>query len=160
MVKKNKTLDLTLTEIEIMLLYQFITEDLSIFMIMLVLLLNVVWRQGVEPVRCASFANAMKHGKPVYTPTEVSLADGLTVPTVGCNALATAGQWLLLKSLSNNRHCKCKEQNDVIFSSANLVTFIQKSAHMAQARCYTVLFITNAIITGIALHNASKTPPV
>ena len=42
MVKKNKTLDLTLTEIEIMLLYQFITEDLSIFMIMLVLLLNVV----------------------------------------------------------------------------------------------------------------------
>ena len=111
-------------------------------------------------MRCASFANAMKHGKPVYTPTEVSLADGLTVPTVGCNALATAGQLLLLKAPSNNRHCKCKEQNDGIFSSANLVTFIQKSIRMAQARCYIVLFITNAIITGIALHNASKTPHV
>merc|ERR1712055_944350 len=31
----------------------------------------------------------MKQGKAVYTPTSPSLADGLTVPTVGVNALAT-----------------------------------------------------------------------
>ena len=46
--------------------------------------------QGVEPERCPSFANALKAGKPVYTPTTPSIADGLTVPTVGCNAVATA----------------------------------------------------------------------
>merc|ERR1711988_405728 len=45
---------------------------------------------GVEPERCPSFATAMKMGTPVFTPTLPSLADGLTVPTVGCNALATA----------------------------------------------------------------------
>jgi len=45
---------------------------------------------GVEPERCPSFANAIKAGKPVYTPTTPSIADGLTVPTVGCNAVATA----------------------------------------------------------------------
>jgi hypothetical protein len=46
--------------------------------------------QGVEPERCPSFANALKAGKPVFTPTTPSIADGLTVPTVGCNAVATA----------------------------------------------------------------------
>jgi len=45
---------------------------------------------GVEPERCPSFANALKAGKPVFTPTTPSIADGLTVPTVGCNAVATA----------------------------------------------------------------------
>merc|ERR1719270_2658591 len=45
---------------------------------------------GVEPERCPSFITAMRHGAPVKTPTEPSLADGLTVPKVGCNALATA----------------------------------------------------------------------
>merc|ERR1719461_2381917 len=45
---------------------------------------------GVEPERCPSFANALKAGTPVFTPTTPSIADGLTVPTVGCNALATA----------------------------------------------------------------------
>ena len=49
--------------------------------------------QGVEPERCPSFATAMKMGTPVFTPTLPSLADGLTVPTVGCNALATAGNF-------------------------------------------------------------------
>jgi hypothetical protein len=39
----------------------------------------------------------MKHGKPTYTHTEASLADGLTVPTVGCNALATAGELSLFE---------------------------------------------------------------
>jgi hypothetical protein len=34
----------------------------------------------------------MKYGTPTYTNTEASLADGLTVPVVGCNALATAGE--------------------------------------------------------------------
>ena len=48
---------------------------------------------GVEAERCCSFANAIKHGKPTYTHTEASLADGLAVPTVGCNALATAGDF-------------------------------------------------------------------
>merc|ERR1711936_631849 len=45
---------------------------------------------GVEPDRCQSFISAMQAGKPVLTPTLPSLADGLTVPKVGCNALATA----------------------------------------------------------------------
>merc|ERR1712241_50547 len=43
---------------------------------------------GVEPERCPSFANALKAGTPVFTPTTASIADGLTVPTVGCNAVA------------------------------------------------------------------------
>ena len=33
----------------------------------------------------------MKHKKPVYTNTIPSIADGLTVPTVGVNAFATGG---------------------------------------------------------------------
>merc|ERR1712080_698194 len=44
---------------------------------------------GVEPERCQSFSNAIRHGTPIHTLTKPSLADGLTVPTVGCNALAT-----------------------------------------------------------------------
>ena len=47
---------------------------------------------GVEPERCPSFATALKAGTPVFTPTTPSIADGLTVPTVGCNAVATAGK--------------------------------------------------------------------
>lgn len=46
---------------------------------------------GVEPERCRSFTNALQHGYPIHTETKPSLADGLTVPTVGCNALATGG---------------------------------------------------------------------
>ena len=46
----------------------------------------------MEPERCQSFIEAMRAGKPVKAPTQPSLADGLTVPTVGCNALATAGK--------------------------------------------------------------------
>ena len=46
--------------------------------------------QGVEPELCPSFTAAIKAGRPTYTHTEASLADGLTVPTVGANALATA----------------------------------------------------------------------
>ena len=38
----------------------------------------------------------MRAGTPVVAPTLPSLADGLTVPKVGCNALATAGTYLLL----------------------------------------------------------------
>ncbi|XP_023338586.1 uncharacterized protein LOC111709202 [Eurytemora carolleeae] len=44
---------------------------------------------GVEPENCTSFSTAMKAGKPVATMTSPSLADGLTVPTVGVNAFAT-----------------------------------------------------------------------
>ena len=50
----------------------------------------IFYLQGVEPERCPSFANALKAGTPVFTPTTASIADGLTVPTVGCNAVATA----------------------------------------------------------------------
>merc|ERR1712227_478939 len=46
---------------------------------------------GVEPEACPSFSTALKAGKAVLTPTDASLADGLTVPTVGVNALATGG---------------------------------------------------------------------
>ena len=46
---------------------------------------------GVEPEMCSSFTNAMKHGKSIHTATSASLADGLTVPTAGHNALATGG---------------------------------------------------------------------
>lgn len=46
---------------------------------------------GVEPELCPSFSTAMKHGKAIHTPTSASLADGLTVPTAGVNALATGG---------------------------------------------------------------------
>eukprot|EP00092_Neocalanus_flemingeri_P059219 GFUD01070723.1.p1 GENE.GFUD01070723.1~~GFUD01070723.1.p1 ORF type:complete len:345 (+),score=90.08 GFUD01070723.1:643-1677(+) len=46
---------------------------------------------GVEPELCPSFTTAMKYGKAVHTPTFPSLADGLTIPTVGVNALATGG---------------------------------------------------------------------
>merc|ERR1712042_275384 len=46
---------------------------------------------GVEPEACPSFTTAMKHGQAIHTQTFPSLADGLTVPTVGVNALATGG---------------------------------------------------------------------
>jgi len=44
---------------------------------------------GVEPEFCKSFSTAMLAGKPIPTLTKASLADGLTVPTVGVNAFAT-----------------------------------------------------------------------
>ena len=47
----------------------------------------------MEPERCPSFINALTNGAPVFTPTTASIADGLTVPTVGCNAVATAGSF-------------------------------------------------------------------
>merc|ERR1711962_194154 len=46
---------------------------------------------GVEPEACPSFTNAMRHGMPIPTQTLISLADGLTVPCAGANALATGG---------------------------------------------------------------------
>ena len=45
---------------------------------------------GVESERCASFQAAFTSGQPVYTPADSTLADGLAVPKVGVNALATA----------------------------------------------------------------------
>ncbi|XP_076057757.1 uncharacterized protein LOC143035096 [Oratosquilla oratoria] len=45
---------------------------------------------GAESERCASFSEAMKAGRPVYTKAETTLADGLAVPTVGVNAFETA----------------------------------------------------------------------
>lgn len=45
---------------------------------------------GVEARRCRSFTEALKAGKPVYTTSHVSLADGLAVPMVGSNAFVTA----------------------------------------------------------------------
>jgi len=45
---------------------------------------------GVESERCASFRAAMEAGQPVYTAAKSTLADGLAVPKVGINSLATA----------------------------------------------------------------------
>ncbi|XP_060077252.1 L-threonine ammonia-lyase-like [Ylistrum balloti] len=45
---------------------------------------------GVESETCPSFTEALKAGKPVYTNTTSTLADGLAVPTVGVNAFVTA----------------------------------------------------------------------
>lgn len=49
----------------------------------------------------------MKHGRPVKTHTEASLADGLTVPKVGINAFATAGNeaMILYEIASDDVHC-------------------------------------------------------
>lgn len=44
---------------------------------------------AVESEKCPSFRNALEAGKPVYTETFSTLADGLAVPTVGVNAFAT-----------------------------------------------------------------------
>ena len=46
--------------------------------------------QGAESERCASFTASLEAGKPVYTKAHSTLADGLAVPLVGCNAFATA----------------------------------------------------------------------
>ncbi|KAK5967141.1 L-threonine dehydratase catabolic TdcB [Trichostrongylus colubriformis] len=45
---------------------------------------------GVESATCPSFTEACKAGKPVEARVRSSLADGLAVPVVGGNALATA----------------------------------------------------------------------
>ncbi|XP_047102892.1 L-threonine ammonia-lyase [Schistocerca piceifrons] len=45
---------------------------------------------GVESEKCASFSSALKSKKPVYTPIQSTLADGLAVPKVGYNAFVTA----------------------------------------------------------------------
>jgi threonine dehydratase len=45
---------------------------------------------GVEPVRCPSFTEALKAGKPVTVNVSSTLADGLAVPQVGSNAFACA----------------------------------------------------------------------
>lgn len=45
---------------------------------------------GVESERCASFSSALKVGQPIYTKADSTLADGLAVPKVGINSLATA----------------------------------------------------------------------
>ncbi|XP_076283134.1 serine racemase isoform X2 [Lasioglossum baleicum] len=45
---------------------------------------------GVESERCPSFYAARKSERPIYTPIESTLADGLAVPMVGYNAFATA----------------------------------------------------------------------
>lgn len=46
--------------------------------------------QGVESERCPSFKASIEAGKPIYTKACSTLADGLAVPLVGVNALATA----------------------------------------------------------------------
>ncbi|VEN49515.1 unnamed protein product [Callosobruchus maculatus] len=45
---------------------------------------------GVESERCASYANAIKNGKPISTAIEGTLADGLAVPMIGYNAWETS----------------------------------------------------------------------
>lgn len=46
--------------------------------------------QGVESDRVPSFTRAMEHGSPITVDGKSTLADGLAVPRVGCNAFATA----------------------------------------------------------------------
>lgn len=48
---------------------------------------------GVEPAACASFTEALSHGRPVAAPTVSTLADGLAVPTVGGNAFLVAKEF-------------------------------------------------------------------
>lgn len=45
---------------------------------------------GVESEQCCSFSSAMEAGRPTYTQSRPTLADGLAVPEVGVNAFATA----------------------------------------------------------------------
>ncbi|XP_025420455.1 uncharacterized protein LOC112690624 [Sipha flava] len=45
---------------------------------------------GVESDRVPSFSKAMEYGRPVTVEGKSTLADGLAVPRVGCNAFATA----------------------------------------------------------------------
>ncbi|XP_066991883.2 L-threonine ammonia-lyase-like [Anabrus simplex] len=45
---------------------------------------------GVESEMCPGFTNALKEGKPTYTKSNPTLADGLAVPVVGYNSFATA----------------------------------------------------------------------
>lgn len=44
----------------------------------------------MESDRVPSFSKALEHGKPVTVDGKSTLADGLAVPRVGCNAFATA----------------------------------------------------------------------
>ena len=46
--------------------------------------------QAVESEQCPSFSESLKAGKPVYTKTLPTLADGLAVPLVGANSFTTA----------------------------------------------------------------------
>lgn len=46
--------------------------------------------QGVESDRVPSFSKAMENGRPVTVESKSTLADGLAVPKVGCNAFFTA----------------------------------------------------------------------
>jgi len=58
--------------------------------------------QGVESDRVPSFTKAMEHGSPVTVEGKSTLADGLAVPRVGCNAFATAAG-LVDKMVSTRR---------------------------------------------------------
>lgn len=55
-----------------------------------ILIIIILWYQGVESDRVPSFSKAMEHGKPVTVDSKSTLADGLAVPRVGYNAFATA----------------------------------------------------------------------
>ncbi|KAI9999058.1 hypothetical protein PInf_003737 [Phytophthora infestans] len=49
---------------------------------------------GVEPEYCSSYSAALEAGKPVYMPTQPTLADGLAVPCVGANAFEIARKYV------------------------------------------------------------------
>lgn len=50
----------------------------------------MLWFQGVESDKCASFSKALEVGQPAPVAIQSTLADGLAVPLVGYNAFATA----------------------------------------------------------------------
>jgi len=60
--------------------------------------------QGVESDRVPSFSRAMEHGRPVTVDARSTLADGLAVPRVGCNAFATAVN--LVDKMVSGRGCR------------------------------------------------------
>uniref|UniRef100_A0A0N5BTB3 L-serine deaminase n=1 Tax=Strongyloides papillosus TaxID=174720 RepID=A0A0N5BTB3_STREA len=45
---------------------------------------------GVEPETCPGFKNSLEHGKPTFTSTNPTLADGLAVSVVGCNSFESS----------------------------------------------------------------------
>lgn len=78
---------------------------------------------GVESERCPSFSIAMKQGRPKTITMQSSIADGLAVPKVGYNAVATClgrltGMILVSEELLNVAILHILEQEKIIAEGA------------------------------------------
>lgn len=71
---------------------------------------SIVYSQGVESDRVPSFSKAIEEGKPVTVEGKSTLADGLAVPRVGCNAFLTARN-LIDKMVSCHRRVSPGTEN-------------------------------------------------